>query len=77
MRGLGSHSCGPNPEECYELRPHEFRFVFLISGETEEEKLLELSRKDFGVKTEKLSSEYVYEDKERQVSCLECNINVD
>jgi len=75
MRGLGSHSCGPNPEECYELRPHEFRFAFVISGETEEENLLELSRKDFGVKTEKISDTYVYEEKKQNISCIECNIN--
>ncbi len=75
MRGLGSHSCGPNPEECYELRPHEFRFAFVISCETEEEKLLELSRKDFGVKTEKLSKTYVYEEKSQRINRIECNIN--
>ena len=75
MRGLGSHSCGPNPEDCYELHPHEFQFAFVISGETEEEKLLELSRKDFGVKTKKLSSVYVYEEKEQRKNRIECNIN--
>ena len=32
MRGLGSYSCGPNPEECYELCPHSFRFVFGLCG---------------------------------------------
>lgn len=31
MRGLGSLSCGPEPEERYELRPHEFDFSFLLS----------------------------------------------
>ena len=75
MRGLGSHSCGPNPEEQYELSPHEFRFAFVISGETDNEKLLELSRKDFGVKTQKLSSKYVYEEKEQRKNRIECNIN--
>lgn len=75
MRGLGSHSCGPNPEECYELRPHEFRFVFVVSAETDEQILLDLSRKDFGVKTEKLSLEYVYDEQEQKKSCIECNIN--
>ena len=75
MRGLGSHSCGPNPEDQYELHPHEFQFAFVISAETEEEKLLELSRKDFGVKTKKLSSTYVYEEKEQRKNRIECNIN--
>ena len=58
MRGLGSHSCGPDPEECYELRPHEFRFVFMLSGTTDEEKLLKLSRKDFGEKTVRRTDTY-------------------
>ena len=75
MRGLGSHSCGPNPEDCYELHPHEFQFAFVISSETKEEKLLELSRKNFGVKTKKLSSTYVYEEKEQRKNRIECNIN--
>ena len=77
MRGLGSHSCGPNPEECYELRPHEFRFAFMISPETEEEKLLKLSRTDLGIKTERLSPTYVYEEKEQRINPIECNINTD
>ena len=75
MRGLGSHSCGPNPEEQYELPPHEFRFAFVISSETDDEKLLDFSRTDFGVKTQKLSSKYVYEEKEQRKNRIECNIN--
>ena len=75
MRGLGSHSCGPNPEECYELRPHEFRFVFMISGSTEEKELLALSRKDFGEKTARLSDSYTFEVKKVHQSVVECNIN--
>jgi hypothetical protein len=32
MRGLGSASCGPTPEEPYELKPHAFNFsVYLCS----------------------------------------------
>ncbi len=31
MRGLGSHSCGPEPEEEYELHPHEFTFSFALT----------------------------------------------
>ncbi len=75
MRGLGSHSCGPNPEECYELRPHEFRFVFVISGNANEEKLLELSRTDFGEKTSRLSETHNHEEKQSRTSVVECNIN--
>ena len=30
MRGLGSNSCGPEPEEEYELKPEQFEFSFVI-----------------------------------------------
>jgi len=75
MRGLGSLSCGPDPEECYELRPHEFKFAFIISGNTDEETLLDLSRTDFGEKTSRLSETYIYEERERHINVIECNIN--
>ncbi|MDO4618750.1 MAG: beta-galactosidase small subunit [Clostridia bacterium] len=77
MRGLGSHSCGPNPEEQYELRPHEYRFVFMLSGKTKEGELLKLSRKNLGIKTEKLSDTYTYEIIEGRINVIECNINND
>jgi len=77
MRGLGSHSCGPNPEECYELRAHEFKFSFMLSAETDEQTLLSLSRVDFGEKTEALSGTHVYEKKASKVNVIECNINND
>lgn len=75
MRGLGSHSCGPNPEECYELRAHAFRFAFMLTGEKETENLLELSRKDLGSKTIKMSQTYVRDKQERIISKIECNVN--
>lgn len=75
MRGLGSHSCGPNPEECYELRPHEFKFAFVITAEIDEEKLLDLSRKNYGIKSEKITSVYVYEERMQRKNRIECNIN--
>ena len=75
MRGLGSHSCGPDPEECFELRPHEFRFVFMLSGTTDDEKLLKLSRKDYGEKTVRLSDTYCVEEKKNHPNVMECNIN--
>jgi len=75
MRGLGSHSCGPDPEECYELRAHEFRFVFMLTGCTDEEALLQLSRKDFGDKTARLSETYTFEEKKSNSGVFECNIN--
>jgi hypothetical protein len=76
MRGIGGHSCGPDPEEKYELRAHEFRFAFMLCSENDEEKLLDLSRSNFGVKTEKLSGTHVYVKEPQKVSMLECNINV-
>ena len=75
MRGIGSHSCGPNPEECYELRPHEFKFAFVLSTKIDEISLLDLARTDFGEKTQKLSDTYIYQEQDRHTSVIECNIN--
>ena len=75
MRGLGSFSCGPNPEECYELRPHTFRFAFVLCGEMNTDKLLDLSRKRFDSVTEKLSDTYSWKPEENTRSIIECNIN--
>lgn len=77
MRGIGSHSCGPDPEECYELRPHEFRFAFMLCAEENENELLTIARSDFGIKTAKLSGTHVYVKQPQKVSMLECNINTD
>ncbi|MBQ4353797.1 MAG: hypothetical protein IJC71_02775 [Clostridia bacterium] len=75
MRGIGSHSCGPNPEECYELHPHSFRFVFGICGERDRECALALARCAYPVRTEKLSEKHVF-NREREITgVLECNIN--
>ena len=75
MRGLGSRSCGPDPEECYELRPHDFRFVFALSSETSCDKLLELCRKDFGSKTEKLSESYEWKREKIVRNIVECDLD--
>lgn len=75
MRGLGSHSCGPNPEECYELRPHSFRFVFGICAETSAERALELSRSEFCVRTEQLSESHFFAVERQAAGIIECNIN--
>ena len=77
MRGLGSHSCGPNPEEYYELRPHTFRFAFAICGQHDENTLLQLARTDFGVHTEALSEEYTFDTEWKPAGVIECNINND
>ena len=57
-RGLGSESCGPAPEEKYELRPHSFEFSFVLSGE-DKDGALELSRHSFGFGTRALSGRYI------------------
>ena len=77
MRGLGSHSCGPNPEEKYELRPHAFRMVFGLCGDTRGDAALELSRKRYTVKTEALSGRHEFHREETVRSVIECDINRD
>lgn len=57
VRGLGSNSCGPEPEEKYELHPHSFEFAFMIAP-TDKDSALELSRYDFGKKSRALSEAY-------------------
>ncbi len=44
MRGLGSNSCGPPPEEQYELRPHEFVFTLHLKPFDKNIPPMELSR---------------------------------
>lgn len=72
VRGLGSHSCGPEPEEQYELHPHSFRFTFAISAVGFEE-ALELSGKDFGSKTQAMSETYVGKKPEKLHELLDCD----
>ena len=74
MRGLGSKSCGPDPEECYELRAHEFRFAFMVSAQSEEQNLLELSRKRFYAVTEKLSDTHTFDPKGGSINLVECDV---
>lgn len=72
MRGLGSHSCGPDPEEEYELRPHSFEFAFVISDS--EDRALELSRLDFGKKSRARSDTYVPEPIVKIKQIADCDI---
>ena len=58
MRGIGSHSCGPEVEDKYELYPHAFEFAFALSGGLNDDSALELSKTDFGVKTRALSGKF-------------------
>ena len=73
MRGIGSKSCGPDPEECYELRAHEFRFAFLLSPCSDENTLLELCRKRFGAVSRKLGDTHVFDRKKAHMNIVECN----
>lgn len=76
MRGLGSHSCGPNPEEQYELRPHAFRMVFALCG-ADTDTALTLSRKSFAVKTEALAGKHEFHQEKAAAGVIECDINRD
>ena len=60
MRGLGSHSCGPEPEQPFELRPHAFEFSFVLGGNLSQEQALEFVRTDFGMRTGALVMEETY-----------------
>ena len=73
MRGLGSRSCGPDPEEKYELRPHKFSLAFALRACGFEEAVL-ASRLDFGKRTEALSDTYVYEKPKRMTEVADCDL---
>lgn len=77
MRGLGSHSCGPNPEECYELHPHSFRFTFAVCGEETPDGALLLARSSFCVHTEPLSGAHIFTIARKTAGIIECDINRD
>ena len=77
MRGLGSHSCGPNPEECYELHAHSFRLTFGICDASTDTAALALARKGFCSRTEALSGTHQYDQKKAVAGIIECNINRD
>lgn len=53
-RGLGSASCGPQPEEAYEYRPHSFSFSFMIKEDDGE-----FEQYCYERKTQKLSETYI------------------
>ena len=57
MRGLGSRSCGPEPEEEFEFNTHGFNFGFVMGAGLQESEVLALKRLDFGIKTKKAGDE--------------------
>ena len=73
MRGLGSRSCGPDPEEEYELRPHAFSFAFLLSAD-DRSTALALSRQAFDRTTKPLSGTYVPEPVKKIPQIADCDI---
>ncbi|MBQ8408101.1 MAG: DUF4981 domain-containing protein [Clostridia bacterium] len=73
MRGLGSHSCGPEPEEQYELHPHKFSFAFVL-GSGGFADACETSRYDFGEKTRALSDSYVYTPPKKVSYIADCEL---
>jgi hypothetical protein len=72
MRGLGSNSCGPHPEEAYEFRPHTFSFGFVLVPGAKDGDLLPLARMDFGVENKALSGTYVPDDRKIR-EMLDCS----
>ena len=66
-RGLGSASCGPQPEEKYELKPHSFRFVFLLKAS---DGIFE--NVEYDIKTEKLSDTYTMDNLEKVKENFDC-----
>lgn len=62
MRGLGSHSCGPEPEKEFEFLPHRFDFAFVMGACLNTEELLMLKRMSYGVATKAYSDEYQKQD---------------
>lgn len=61
VRGLGSNSCGPEPEEAYELHPHAFRFVFTLSPYKDEADAVARVRHSYGEGSAALSGQYKFE----------------
>ena len=70
MRGLGSMSCGPEPEEEFDFVPHDFKFVFGVNGERDD--VPKYFMKDLGQKTQKLTEKYIRPDVAEEREELEC-----
>ena len=73
VRGLGSNSCGPEPEEKYELHPHSFEFSFMISP-FDESIASDLARLDLGRKSRALSETYKPQKIEKIREIADCDI---
>ena len=73
MRGLGSHSCGPEPEEKYEFRPHKFAFTFALSP-CDFNQAVSISQTNLGKKTAALSPTYKYIMPKKITELADCDI---
>ncbi len=71
-RGLGSRSCGPDPEPEFELFPHAFEFAFMINGEADTNEVLALARCDLGAKSQPLGEKYKFTGAEKQEEIADC-----
>ena len=71
-RGVGNAACGSAPEEEHELRPHSFRFVYLMGRFKGIDEAKKLNDYDFGSKTESLSGQFVREDIVTERAAFEC-----
>ena len=76
MRGLGGKSCGPDPEEKYELHAHSFVFSFVISASNVNDALT-LSKTDFGKGTKATSGTHAYVKPTTPRELVECKIEED
>lgn len=72
MRGLGSRSCGPEPEAPYELHPHRFRFGFALCDARPVDALRALARSDLSVTTAQLSGAYRCEEQPKVKQIADC-----
>lgn len=72
VRGLGSRSCGPEPEEEFELRPHSFKFGFALCGLQSNDDALNLARCNLGIKTEKMSETYRFDEMQKIEQVANC-----
>ena len=73
MRGLGNHSCGPDPEPQYELPVHEFKFTFALASGLDNDEANELSKKDFGTRSVKITEGYENPTFERIMQMFDCD----
>lgn len=70
MRGLGSNSCGPVPEEEFELHPHNFIFSFVLTDKKPCDEALRLARLKFGKQTQKLDDLEIADTTDEKIQLL-------